>query len=109
MKAAFPISRSIKGSLGSVRPADVRKGRDCRESSPLVWGWYLWRCKQVVDAALNAAHIFLSKVTESLREVSVITQNVGDLHERARSVAALYLHGSLSTPKCCACHRQGAI
>lgn len=38
-------------------------------------------------------------------QVSVITQNVDDLHERAGSTSVIHLHGSLFSPRCAACDR----
>ncbi len=43
------------------------------------------------------------------RLVSIITQNVDDLHERAGSQEVQHLHGSLATPKCFACHRPAEL
>ncbi|EEB59425.1 NAD-dependent deacetylase 4 [Pseudomonas syringae pv. tomato T1] len=51
----------------------------------------------------------MSRLAKSGYIVSVITQNIDDLHERAGSVHVLHLHGSLSTPKCFACHRTAEI
>ena len=36
-------------------------------------------------------------------KLTVITQNVDDLHERAGSVGVLHLHGSLHSARCAAC------
>jgi NAD-dependent deacetylase len=75
-----------------------------REDAALVWGWYLWRRAQVTRAAPNAAHLALAQLVRA-REVTVITQNIDDLHERAGSTDVIRLHGSLAQPKCFACHR----
>src|SRR5436309_16127750 len=37
--------------------------------------------------------------------VTIVTQNVDDLHERAGSADVLHLHGSLHPPRCFACVR----
>jgi NAD-dependent deacetylase len=37
--------------------------------------------------------------------ISLVTQNVDDLHERARSTEVIHLHGELSTPYCEACRQ----
>lgn len=49
---------------------------------------------QLLDAKPNRAHEILAEL-ESDYEVTVITQNVDDLHERAGSSRVIYLHGEL--------------
>lgn len=43
------------------------------------------------------------------RDLSIINQNIDDLHERAGSPNVLHLHGNLATPKCFACNRLGDV
>lgn len=49
---------------------------------------------QLVDAKPNRAHEILAELEEQY-DVTVITQNVDDLHERAGSTKVIYLHGEL--------------
>lgn len=76
-----------------------------RENPALVWGWYLWRRRQVSQAEPNSAHLSIHRLANAGWEVSVVTQNIDDLHERAGSKGVVYLHGSLMSVKCFACHR----
>jgi NAD-dependent deacetylase len=48
-------------------------------------------------------------MADSHHQVSVITQNIDDLHERAGSLNVVHLHGSLAMPKCFACHRPAVV
>lgn len=80
-----------------------------REDPALVWGWYLWRRQQMTQAVPNPAHVVMSNLAKAGRSVSVITQNIDDLHERAGSSNVLHLHGSLLKPKCFACHRYADL
>ena len=65
------------------------------ENTPgLVMDFYNQRRKQLFECEPNEGHILISKL-ESVYEVSVITQNVDDLHERAGSTKILHLHGEL--------------
>lgn len=52
-----------------------------------------WR-KQVMEAQPNPAHIALKNLERNY-QVSIITQNVDDLHERAGSSSVLHLHGEI--------------
>jgi NAD-dependent deacetylase len=95
----------LTGIWAQPDPRDLETANAFRKNPQLVWGWYLWRRQQVTNAQPNAAHLAVGQLAATGRKVSVITQNVDDLHERAGSAGALHLHGSLATPKCFASHR----
>lgn len=69
----------------------------------LVWGWYEWRRMQVLKAAPNAGHLAIAELAGYVERLTVITQNVDDLHERAGSRGVTHLHGSLHKPRCFNC------
>lgn len=69
----------------------------------LVWGWYEWRRTLVCNAKPNAAHIAIAELAARVPRLTVVTQNVDDLHERAGSAGVLHLHGSLNAPRCFDC------
>jgi len=60
----------------------------------LVMRFYNDRRKQLYECEPNAGHRGLVELEKDF-EVSVITQNVDDLHERAGSSSVLHLHGEL--------------
>jgi len=60
----------------------------------LVLDFYNQRRKQLMEVTPNTAHRALAEL-EKDHEVSIITQNVDDLHERAGSTNVLHLHGEL--------------
>ncbi|MBC7383599.1 MAG: NAD-dependent deacylase [Bacteroidia bacterium] len=57
--------------------------------------FYNERRKAAIDARPNEAHLMLAALEEKYT-VSIITQNVDDLHERAGSTSILHLHGLLN-------------
>lgn len=69
----------------------------------LVWGWYEWRRMKALQAQPNPAHLALAALAARVPKLSLITQNVDDLHERAGSHEVLHLHGSLHAPYCATC------
>jgi NAD-dependent deacetylase len=71
----------------------------------LVWGWYEWRRAAVLRAKPNAAHRAIAAMAAAVPRLTLITQNVDDLHERAGSAPVLHLHGQLARPYCAACRR----
>ena len=65
------------------------------EASPeTVLRFYNERRRQVLAAAPNAAHLGLASL-EAHFDVTIITQNIDDLHERAGSTQVLHLHGEI--------------
>lgn len=69
----------------------------------LVWGWYEWRRQLLLGVQPNPAHLAIAELEQRLPKVTVITQNVDDLHERAGSRSVLHLHGSIFVPRCFSC------
>ncbi len=60
----------------------------------LVHEFYNQRRKELLKCQPNAGHIGLKDLEKDF-DVSIITQNVDDLHERAGSSHVLHLHGEL--------------
>lgn len=90
-------------------PQDLETAKAFRENPKLIWGWYLWRRWHAAHAEPNPAHLALHHMASLGKKVSVVTQNIDDLHERAGSENVIHLHGSLNTPKCFACHRPAEL
>ncbi|MFM2119418.1 MAG: hypothetical protein RL722_886 [Pseudomonadota bacterium] len=69
----------------------------------LVWGWYEWRRHALLKAQPNPGHLALAALAHKVRRLSLITQNIDDLHERAGSQEVIHLHGSMFAPRCFDC------
>ena len=95
---------SAESGIKTFRDADgLWEGHDVMEvASPqgfradpaLVLDFYNQRRRQLFEVQPNAAHIALAELEKEYK-VSIITQNVDDLHERAGSTNVLHLHGEL--------------
>ena len=57
--------------------------------------FYNKRRRQIYEVEPNAGHKALARLEESY-DVTIVTQNVDNLHERAGSTDVLHLHGELS-------------
>lgn len=73
---------------------DVASADGFRRNPQLVHDFYNKRRAELVKAQPNAGHRGLAEL-ENDYDVTVITQNVDDLHERAGSSKVLHLHGEL--------------
>jgi NAD-dependent deacetylase len=80
-----------------------------RADPAMVWRWYMHRRQMVGQATPNAGHKALAAFAgRHPGRLSLITQNVDGLHQRAGQSDAIALHGSLmedrwldSTKSCC--------
>ena len=61
----------------------------------LVINFYNERRKQLLDVVPNAGHLGVADL-ERVFNVTVVTQNVDNLHERAGSTRVIHLHGELT-------------
>ncbi|MEM9885265.1 MAG: NAD-dependent deacylase [Bacteroidota bacterium] len=95
---------SAESGINTFRDADgLWEGHDVMEvatlqgwynDQELVLDFYNQRRAQLFKVKPNAAHKALVEL-EDYYDVSVITQNVDDLHERAGSEKVIHLHGEL--------------
>ncbi len=65
------------------------------KNKALVLDFYNQRRKQLQQVEPNEAHLILAELEKDLK-VSIITQNVDNLHERAGSSSVIHLHGELT-------------
>lgn len=65
-----------------------------KNNPALVTEFYNLRRKQVMEAKPNEAHLFFADLQTNY-DVTVVTQNIDDLHERAGSKNVLHLHGEI--------------
>jgi len=65
-----------------------------QDNPKLVLEFYNQRRQQLLNTNPNIAHQTLAKL-EKLFNVTIVTQNVDDLHERAGSSNVMHLHGEL--------------
>ena len=95
---------SAESRIKTFRDSDgLWEGHDVMEvASPegfernpkVVLDFYNQRRKQLLTVKPNAAHFALADL-EKNHDVTIITQNVDDLHERAGSTNLIHLHGEL--------------
>ncbi len=97
---------SAESGISTFRDSDgLWEGHDVMQvASPQGWAdnpelvldFYNQRRRQLFDVAPNAAHHAVARLQDAYH-VSVVTQNVDDLHERAGSTHVIHLHGELKS------------
>jgi NAD-dependent deacetylase len=73
---------------------EVASPQGWHKNRPLVLDFYNQRRKQALECIPNDGHHYVQKLEEHY-DVTVITQNVDDLHEKAGSSDIIHLHGEL--------------
>lgn len=73
---------------------DVATPSAWKKNPQLVLEFYNYRRKNVLDAKPNAAHFGFAELEKDF-DVTIITQNIDDLHERAGSTNVMHLHGEI--------------
>jgi NAD-dependent deacetylase len=86
--------RDSDGLWEGYQIEEVATPRAWKKNPQLVLDFYNLRRKNVLEAEPNAAHKGLADLQNDY-EVTIITQNIDDLHERAGSNNVLHLHGEI--------------
>ncbi len=89
--------QTFRGSDGlweGYKVTDVATPEAWSRNPEMVQEFYNLRRKAVLNAEPNSAHIALAELEKDF-DVSIITQNIDNLHERAGSSHVLHLHGEI--------------
>ena len=103
-ESGIPTFRDALTGLWARFDAERLATEDAFRADPaLVWGWYRWRAAMVAAATPNAAHVDVAALADDGHALTVITQNVDNLHERGGARDVLHLHGRLLASRCIGC------
>jgi len=86
--------RDNNGLWDNFRIEDVATPEAWVRNQELVLDFYNQRRKQAADVKPNAAHCALADLEKHF-DVTIVTQNVDNLHEIAGSTKVIHLHGEL--------------
>lgn len=93
---------AVTGLWENVDPQAMASIDAWRIDPETMFAWYLWRAHLAQQAEPNAGHIAIAEAAKRKR-VTVTTQNIDNLHERAGSEEVAHLHGSLFDFRCADC------
>jgi NAD-dependent deacetylase len=106
-ESGIPTFRdALTGLWANFRPEELATPEAFRRNPRLVWEWYAMRRTAVASAKPNAGHVALARLGSLVPRLTLITQNVDGLHERAGSSDIVELHGNITRVKC---SRDGGI
>ncbi len=95
--------RDPDGHWDQYRPEDLANEVAFRRNPSLVQGWYAARRKATLAAIPNPGHLALVALSSVVPELTLVTQNVDCLHQRAGSEKVIELHGNIHQFYCIEC------
>lgn len=103
-ESGVPTFRDAQTGLWSRFDAQRLASQEGFGDDPgLVWSWYMHRLTTVEAAQPNQGHYALAALASKVGELTLTTQNVDDLHERAGSQYVMHLHGHIGRFHCNEC------
>lgn len=96
-ESGVPTFRDAQTGLwAQFNPQDLATESAFRAHPQRVWDWYQFRRDAIARVQPNAGHLALARFAQRHpRRLSLITQNVDGLHQRAGSADTIALHGSI--------------
>ena len=105
--SGIPDFRSEGTGLWSRdEPLEVASLNTFRTAPEKFFQWFRPLAGQIFNAQPNAAHLALAELEKSGADVSIVTQNIDGLHQKAGSTKVFELHGTLRTLSCTQCFKQ---
>lgn len=98
--SGVPTFRGADGLWRNQRAEDLATAQAFRRDAATSWAWYDWRRQTIARCEPNASHEVIARWSRDAERVTVITQNVDGLHERAGTVGLIRLHGSIWEVTC---------
>jgi NAD-dependent deacetylase len=100
-ESGVPTFRDAHSGLWArYDPMELATAEAFLRQPELVWRWYRWRRALVADATPNAGHQALAELQQHVPRMTLVTQNVDGLHQRAGSEAVIEFHGNLFANRC---------
>jgi NAD-dependent deacetylase len=105
-ESGIPTFRdALTGLWENYRPEELATVAGFRRDPQLVWSWYRMRRLAIAAALPNPGHHALARLARLVPRLTLTTQNVDGLHQRAGSEDVIELHGNIGRVQCADCSR----
>ncbi len=95
-ESGIPTFRDrFEGMWALYDPQDVASLDAFRHHPQTVWDWHVQLADKIRQVAPNAGHAAVARLESLVPNVTVITQNIDNLHQAAGSRTVLELHGNI--------------
>ena len=105
-ESGIPTFRGKDGIWNKLKPEELANFDAFIRNPQLVWEWYNHRKKIIHESQPNPGHIAIAEFQNIFDNVTVITQNIDNLHRRAGSKTIYELHGNIERNYCIKCEAQ---
>ncbi len=94
--------RGQEGIWNKMKPEELANFDAFLRNPKLVWDWYKHRQEIISSTKPNPAHLAIAQL-EKYYDVTVVTQNIDNLHRKAGSSKIFELHGNIERNYCIEC------
>ena len=99
-ESGIPTFRDSKDGLWhNYNIEEVASPKGWKKDPEMVLNFYNERRDAIKDCSPNDGHIYLAKLQEYF-DVTIFTQNIDDLHEKAGSKKVYHIHGEITKARC---------
>lgn len=100
-ESGIPTFRdALTGLWSKFSPEELATPEAFERDPETVWSWYEWRRQLIRQAQPNAGHLALVELARRVPCLTLVTQNVDGLHQRAGSAGVLEYHGNILRDRC---------
>jgi len=100
-ESGIPTFRdALTGLWAHFKPEELASLEAFERNPQFVWEWYESRRAQVLRTQPNAGHYALAELARRIPKLTLVTQNVDGLHQRAGSPGVLEYHGNILRDRC---------
>jgi NAD-dependent deacetylase len=100
-ESGIPTFRDAQDGLwAQFRPEELASPEGFLANPKLVFDWYAWRRKKVLETKPDKGHQILALWEKRFPNLTLITQNVDGLHQAAGSQNPIEMHGSIHRLVC---------
>jgi len=103
-ESGIPTFRGKDGIWNKLKPEELANFGAFMKNPDMVWEWYNHRKKIIHESQPNYGHITIAEL-QNYFDVTVVTQNIDNLHRRAGSKKIFELHGNVERNYCAECKR----
>ncbi|GBD88184.1 NAD-dependent protein deacylase [bacterium BMS3Abin03] len=104
-ESGIPTFRGKNGIWNKLKPEELANFNAFMQNPDMVWEWYNHRKKIIHESVPNPAHLTIADMQKYFDDVTVITQNIDNLHRRAGSNKIFELHGNIERNYCVKCKK----
>jgi NAD-dependent deacetylase len=103
-ESGIPTFRGKDGIWNKLKPEELANFDAFIRNPDMVWEWYNHRKKVIHDSQPNQGHITIAEMQHYF-DVTVVTQNIDNLHRRAGNKNIYELHGNIERNYCIDCKK----